>query len=142
MKKLIQRIYKQAHKMGACDKFTGNETLEELVQLMFTPQGVEFCLTNNFPDLATLRKFKDTHPERLGVYIDCGEITLQEPQTAFLIGNTTATVKCRETARKRLYLMHGANAHVLAGGFTVVRVEKDDASQVTMQVKDNAKILM
>lgn len=139
---MIQQIYKQANKLGACDKFSGNETLEQLVQLMFSPQGVEFCMTNNFPDIATLRKFKRYHPERLGVYIDCGEITLQEPQAAFLIGNTTATVKCQQTARKRLYLMHGANAHVLAGGFTVVRVEKDTTSQVTVQANDNAKILM
>lgn len=142
MKKLIQHIYKQAHQLGACDKFSGNETLEQLVQLMFTPQGIEFCLANNFPDLATFRRFKRYHPERLGVYIDCGQITLQEPQAAFLIGNTTATVKCQQTARKRLYLMHGAHANVNASGFTVVRVEKDPSSQVTVQAKDNAKILM
>ena len=142
MKKLVQQIYKQAHQLGACDKFSGNETLEQLVLLLFSPQGVEFCLTHNFPSLATMRKFKRYHPERLGVYIDCGEITLQEPQAAFLIGNTTATVKCQQTARKRLYLMHGATAHVLAGGFTVVRVEKDVSSQVTMQTSGNAKILM
>lgn len=142
MKKLVQQIYKQAHQLGACNKFTGKETLEQLVQLLFSPQGIEFCLTNNFPDLATLRKFKKYHPERLGVYIDCGTITLQEPQAAFLIGNTTATVKCQQTARKRLYLMHGANAHVEAGGFTVVRVEKDNNSQVTTNTSGNAKILM
>lgn len=30
----------------------------------------------NFPNIATFRRFKKYHPERYGVYIDSGEISL------------------------------------------------------------------
>ena len=78
MRELIEKIYRRAQAIGACSLFTGKETLEELVSLMFRPQGIEFMLQHKFPDLDTLREFKPYHPERFGVYIDCGEIDLTE----------------------------------------------------------------
>ena len=64
--------YEMARKLGACQMFTGEESMEEMIRLMFSPQGAEFLTTYNFPDIATFRKFKKYHPERFGVYIDCG----------------------------------------------------------------------
>lgn len=133
--------YEMARKLGACDMFKGDETLEEVVKLMFTPRGVEFLTTYGFPDIATLRKFKKHHPERFGVYIDCGKISLSEARKVFLIGDTTAELKYRETAANRLFLMHGAHASVVASGYSVVRVEKDKSSEVSYTVQDNASIL-
>ena len=60
---------------------------------MFSPQGAEFLTTYNFPDIATFRKFKKYHPERFGVYIDCGEIAISDAKNVFLVGNTTARLK-------------------------------------------------
>ena len=38
---LIQQVYKQAKELGVCSLFTGKErTLEEVVHLLSTPQGV------------------------------------------------------------------------------------------------------
>lgn len=133
--------YEMAHKLEVCDMFKGDETLEEVVRLMFSPRGVEFLTTYGFPDLATFRKFKKYHPERLGVYIDCGKISLSEARKVFLIGDTTAELKYRETAGNRLFLMHGAQASVQASGFSVVKIEKDSISRVEQVVQDNAKIL-
>ena len=99
MRELIEKIYRRAQAIGACSLFTGKETLEELVSLMFRPQGIEFMLQHKFPDLDTLREFKPYHPERFGVYIDCGEIDLTEARKVFLIGNTVARLKYREIAR-------------------------------------------
>jgi len=133
--------FEMAQKLGACDMFKGDETLEEVVKLMFTPRGVEFLTTYGFPDIATLRKFKKHHPERFGVYIDCGKISLSEARKVFFIGDTTAELKYRETAANRLFLMHGAHASVVASGYSVVKVEKDKSSEVSYTVQDNASIL-
>ena len=133
--------YDMAEKLGACSMFTGNEDLEELVKLMFTPRGVEFMTKYNFPDLETFRKFKKYHPERFGVYIDCGKISLTEIRRAFLVGNTSATANYRETAGNRLYLMHGATASVTASGYSVVKVEKDASSNIDCSINDHAKVL-
>lgn len=131
-----------ARKLEDCDMFKGNETLDELVELIFSPRGIEFLTKFGFPDLETFRKFKQYHPERFGVYIDSGKITLTEARRAFLIGDTVATVKYRESAGNRLHLMHGANASVLACGYSVVRVEKDMKSEVSFIKQDHARILI
>ena len=124
--------YEMAAKLEACDMFKGDETLEELIGLMFSPRGVEFMTAYNFPNIATFRRFKKYHPERYGVYIDSGEISLLEARKVFLIGDTTAELK---------YLMCGAKASVAASGYAVVKVEKDKDSEVSYIVQDNAKIL-
>lgn len=131
-----------ARKLEDCDMFKGNETLDELVELIFSPRGIEFLTKFGFPDLETFRKFKQYHPERFGVYIDSGKITLTEARRAFLIGDTVATVKYRESAGNRLHLMHGASASVFAGGYSVVRVEKDMKSEVSFIKQDHARILI
>ena len=50
--------YEMAAKLEACDMFKGDETLEELIGLMFSPRGVEFMTAYNFPNIATFRRFK------------------------------------------------------------------------------------
>lgn len=133
--------YEMAQKLGACEMFRGDESLEELISLMFTSQGIEFLTTNNFPSLDTFRLFKKYHPEKFGVYIDSGKISLSEARKIFLIGDTTAELKYRETAGNRAFLMHGAKASVIASGYSVVKVEKDKDSEVSYIVQQNAKIL-
>lgn len=127
-----------AQKLADCTMFKGTEDLEQLIRLMFTPQGIEFLTQYNFPDLATFRKFKKYHPERYGVYIDCGEISLSEARRVFLVGNSSATLNYRETAGNRVYLMHGAQASIVASGYAVIKIEHDAKSNVSYITKDKA----
>lgn len=127
-----------AKKLADCTMFKGTEDLEQLIKLMFTPQGIEFLTRYNFPDLATFRKFKKYHPERYGVYIDCGEISLSEARRVFLVGNSSATLNYRETAGNRVYLMHGARASIVASGYAVFKIEHDAKSNVSYITKDKA----
>ena len=41
--------YEMARKLEACKMFTGEESMEEMINLMFSPQGAEFLTENNFP---------------------------------------------------------------------------------------------
>ena len=134
--------YEMARKLGACQIFTGEESMEEMINLMFSPQGAEFLTTYNFPDIATFRKFKKYHPEKFGVYIDCGKIAISEPKKAFLVGNTIATIKCEETAGNRIIAMCGATATIYASGYSVVKIEKDSQSKVSYTINDHAKVLL
>ncbi|WP_280120434.1 hypothetical protein [Sangeribacter muris] len=130
-----------ARKLAECQMFAGYEDLPELVRLMFSAQGREFMTSFEFPKLNTFRKFKPYNPERLGVYIDFGEITLTDTQNVFLVGDTTAVVKCRKTAAYTVCLMCGAKATVIASGYSVVKIENDKKSQVAIMTQDNAKVL-
>lgn len=130
-----------ADKLAACDMFLGIETLPELVRLMFSPQGIEFMTSFNFPSIETFRLFKPYHPEELGVYIDFGNISLTDKRNVFLVGDTTAEVKCHQTAQYHVNLMCGAKATILAFGYSVVKVESDRKSQFAYIANDHAKVL-
>lgn len=133
--------YEYARKLRECHIFTGNETLEELIQIIFSPRGAEFLTTYNFPDISLFRKFKKYHPEQYGVYIDCGEIALSDEKNIYLIGNTIGEIKCAQTQGNRIILMCGAKANITASGYSVVKVETDDFSKADVKVKDHAKVL-
>lgn len=133
--------YEMARKLEACKMFTGEESMEEMINLMFSPQGAEFLTENNFPDIATFRRFKKYHPEQFGVYIDAGEISLSEARKVFLVGNTTARLKYAQTQGNRLILMCGATARIEASGYCVLKIEKDDKSNVEVNVSGHAKVI-
>lgn len=127
-----------AQKLRVCTMFHGDETLEELVELLFTPQGIEFMSSFNFPTLSIFRQFKKYDTQRLGVFIDAGEITLEEVQRVLLIGNTTATLKYSQTRAINVCALHGATAMIDAAGYSVVKVDADRRSKVHTTVKDHA----
>ena len=133
--------YEMARKLEACKMFTGEESMEEMINLMFSPQGAEFLTENNFPDIATFRRFKKYHPEQFGVYIDAGEISLSEAKNVFLVGNTAARLKYAQTQGNRLILMCGATARIEASGYCVLKIEKDDKSNVEVNVSGHAKVM-
>ncbi len=130
-----------ARKLAACNLFKGDEDIATLARLLTSPQGIEFCLSANFPNLATFRLFKPFDPERFNIYIDAGDITLQNPEKAVLIGRTTATIRCDKCQGSTIVTMHGAAATVLASGWAVVRVETGATTRVIRKTSDNAIIL-
>ena len=130
-----------ARKFALCNMFKGTEDLRELADLIFTPQGIEFVINNRFPDLNTFRRFKPYKPERYGIYIDCGQISLNEQRRVLLVGKTSATLNYKATEGSNVYLMHGAKASVVAGGYAVVKVKHDTVSSVSILKQEHAFVL-
>lgn len=139
---LLKEIYQDGKALGACSAFSEAKTVKEIVDELFTPQGIEFCLKLRFPTLDVFRQFDKEEVKQYGVYIDCGDIELSDPQRAFLVGNTKATVKCTKTQSNSIYLMHGASVSVVASGFAIVRVEGDKKSHISYIQNDHAKVLV
>lgn len=127
-----------AQKLKVCTMFHGDETLEELVELLFSPQGVEFISRFSFPTLSIFRQFKKYDTQKLGVYIDAGEITLEEEHRVLLVGKTTATLKYSQTHENLVCALHGATALIEAAGYSVVHVEIDRNSKAREIIKDHA----
>lgn len=138
---LLKEIYQDGKALGACSAFSEAKTVKEIVDELFTPQGIEFCLKLRFPTLDVFRQFDKEEAKQYGVYIDCGDIELSDPQRAFLVGNTKATIKCAKLQNNSIYLMHGASVSVIASGFAIVRVEGDKKSHISYIQNDHAKVL-
>lgn len=130
-----------AQQLDNCRMLTGEETLPELIEKMFEPQGYEFMLANSFPSLSNFRKFKKYNPEQYGVYIDCGDIELTDPGNVFLIGHTFANIQCLRTQRNKIIMMHGASLNLIAAGYSVTHIEADRKSRVNTSATKYAKIL-
>lgn len=142
MEEVIRQIYAQAKLLGACQLFKGSEkTVADIVRLFQTPQGIEFCMKNHFPNMATFRLFKPHNVEKYGIYIDAGAITLKNPARAILIGRTAATVFCDTTERHDIILLHGSKAIVQASKWAVVRVLSEQGCNVIRHTSDNAIII-
>ena len=107
-----------AEKYRMCDMFKGTEDLQ-----------------------ASFRLFKPFNPEKYGVYIDAGIITLRNPEKAVLIGHTSATINCDTLERHEIFLLHGAKAFINASGWAVVSVKGATGCQQIRNVSGNAVIL-
>jgi hypothetical protein len=143
MKELIANIYAQAKQLNACDKFTGKEqTLEDIVKLFKSPQGIEFCLKNYFPSTTTLRMFKQYDTAKYDIYIDAGNITLNNPRKAIIIGHTTATINCSGVKeRHEIVAMRGAKVIVNARDWAVVSCNGDSGCSWIKNTSSNAIII-
>lgn len=161
MNKLIRQIYKEwklvkkqaqqdcekralfniAEKYHACCMFKGTEDIEQIIKLFTSPQGIEFCQQYQFPDLQTLRKFKQYEVERFGVFIDAGRIVLNNVRRIVLVGDTQATISCDNTYRYEIIMMHGAKAEVYATGWAAVSIINKTGCEVKVTATERAKIL-
>lgn len=131
-----------AERYRDCHLFKGTEGIAELAELYKSPQGTEFCIRHHFPSLAVLRLFKAEHTERYGIYIDAGNITLDNPAgKVMLVGMTVATVNCTELRNYRIACLHGAKAIVNASGWAVARVEAEKGCQAIRNKSGNAIVL-
>lgn len=142
IEEVIRQVYSQARLLGSCHRFKGTEkTLEDIVALFCSPQGMEFCINNRFPNMATFRLFKPFEPEKQGVYIDSGVLTLRNPKRVVLVGRTSATITCDTLERHEVFLLHGAKAIINASGWSVVSVSGPKGCQVIRNISGNAVIL-
>lgn len=137
------RLHILADKLAECELLTGTETLPELIDIIFSPQGREFMTRFGFPSVETFRRFLPYHPEQYGVFIDAAGIALTDVSRVFLIGNTSARLNYRETQGNTVILMHGASAEINAGGYSVLRVERDaESPRPVVHSKDHAVVVL
>ena len=54
---LLKGIYQDGKALGACSAFSEAKSVKEIVDELFTPQGVEFCLKLRFPTIDVFRQF-------------------------------------------------------------------------------------
>lgn len=135
-----RQLYNQAKKLGVCSMFSGKEKTSELMDLVFTPQGIEFCTKYHFPSLPVYRTYKGAEAEEHNIYID-REVSLNNVDRVLLVGDTQAVLTYDDpTKRHEVILMHGAKARIEASGWAVVFVT-NAGGVVETEVRDNAKIL-
>lgn len=80
-------IKNKALECGACKLIESAESIADLVALMGTPQGREFCKKHRFPTLDILRQHKEVIAD-LGVLVDEGIIDVENVDNLIVAGDT------------------------------------------------------
>lgn len=118
----VKDVFRAANRLGACSLFTGKESVEELLHLFTTPQGLEFYQKTGFPSIEIARQFSGDDAQKAGIYIDAGDIEIQGAAVVVLVGNTHAKLTYNDAAefKHNVTVMHGAAAEVVASNYAVV----------------------
>ena len=140
MEELIREIVEEARTLGACHLLTGKEkTIAELVELLRTPQGVEFCSGKSFPSLSVWRRLKEAHGlEEYGIYVDAGRVEIENPAFAVFVGETKAVVNCDTLCMHDIVLLQGASAVISASDWAVCGVHAEDGCSYMYNITGNA----
>lgn len=126
----LQRVQATALRKGACEKIADIRTVPELMELFYSPQGVEFAEKAHFPDIGMLRRYK-FELERYGVYVDCGPIEIKGRRYLCLAGNTKAVVRASGSRfTYNIIVMHGACVEVAASDYAVIKVTDVAAGEI------------
>lgn len=91
-----QDIKNKALECGACRLIEETSSIADLVALMRTPQGREFCKKHRFPTLDILREYKDALAD-MGVFVDAGIIDVANADNLIVAGDTLARVRYDKT---------------------------------------------
>ncbi len=136
-----RNIYEQARKLGVCTMFRGAENTDELIELFFSPQGVEFCAKYNFPEMRLLLPFRGVQSTRGGFYINTPICAKNRRRIALVGSKTEAELEYdNPDEAHEVIIMHGAKVKIKASGFAVVFVTNISGS-VEVEVKDSARVL-
>lgn len=137
---MIKRLIRQAKALGACKLLDSANTLHQVVALFLSPQGREFCLKHDFPTIEAWRAADAKYDlAELGIYVDAGMITLDNPGEIAIIGDTYASVLCYGADKaQRITAMHGARAAIDARHYAVVDACADASSSVTVRTDKTA----
>ena len=130
--------------MGVCHLFKGTEDVEELLDIFCSVQGMEYCMKHSFPNISTMRLFKNHDPElliRKGIYLDAGAVNLRNPRRVIMIGKTSASIYYDTMEEHNVYVLRGAKCAVSAWKWSVLRVESDSTSKVLKNPFNHAIIL-
>lgn len=116
----MKEIFELAKKAGACKKrgldvIAASGSIQDLIMLMRTPQGIEFCMENRFPSLEVMQRYRDELASN-AVYIDS-------------IHTVTGSGKV---------LVFGGEVDIVCDGFDVLEVYATNDAFVNVVARDNA----
>lgn len=137
-----EKIALEAKRCGICREWYGKilnaSGIKDLLQLYV--DGIDFCLSNEFPGNGMLKEFgADLCPE-YGIFVDRQNVELQNPRKLVALGTTSAAATFREYAVGEVFAKHSAEVNVSAQNNSFVVIDMFDESRLTVKAFGNAKV--
>ena len=123
----MKTIQQYLSRYNACKKANSIVSLHDAVNMLFTPQGREFCKKSHFPSIEFLRENIDEINSFKTCFVDAGVVSTADHRI-FVAGDTFAEIfASRPDEIYYVVAMHGAEVRIIADEYSVVTVLVVDA---------------
>ena len=141
MDPLAKALAREARRKGICDEWHRDLMVlndkDDMLDMYI--RGIDFCLSNDYPDNDFIRAhFKGTM-ETHGIYLD-DRVNLTNPERCVALGDTHGSIHVSGYAVTEVFAKHDARLSVTADDHAFVMVDVFDRSEVTVSARDAAKI--
>lgn len=142
-KTLSARLAHDAARAGICkewhDDLLAMTDKDDMVEMYL--RGIDFCLSNDFPDNETIRANFKGVMECHGVFLDDAIDVANMPKVVAL-GETNGIVKFDEYAVTEVFAKHNSMLNVYASGHAFVVVDLFDNAIVHVYATDRARVVV
>ncbi|MEI5984441.1 MULTISPECIES: hypothetical protein [Sphingobacterium] len=142
----IQEIYNAAYKAGACTEkglkmISRANNVNDLIDLMKSPQGIEFCMKNQFPSLDLLNEYRE-QLESNNIYPKGTDKTIINPRFVIVFGGSI-TVQVDDFNVCEIYATNDSKVIVKASDNAYVSIElhHDSIAETTKSGKSNILLI-
>jgi len=138
----INTIYDKAEQAGACNErglslVRTAKDIQSLIELLKSPQGIEFCMKSNFPDDDLLKKYQ-SELEAADVFVS-GNHKLKNPRLVIAFGGSVS-IQLDGHEVCEIYAKSKAFISIEAKDSSYVSAESHHGATVTYRVTDQAKV--
>lgn len=141
MNAIAKELARQAKKAGICEEWHGQLKLltDKDAMIDMYIKGIDFCLSNDYPNNDYIREHFKGAMEKKGVYLD-DEIMLNNPRRCVALGDTSGSISVGGYSVCEVFAKHHARLCIIASGNAFVEVDAFDDSLLSVIASDEAKV--
>ncbi len=142
MENLNKYVLEKAVQNNICDEWAEKiQTADIRVLLDLYVKGIDFCLSNDFPNNKDIKRLFGDLINEYGIYLDAsGEFT--DRSFLVLLGQCTADITCAGFTVSQVFIKHKSQCDIVVKDNSFVVIDCFDDTDITVLVKDNAKALI
>ena len=137
----MKEIINKAKQRGACQRIADVNNYTSAINLFFSPQGREFCISNNFPTLTDWQRLSKAKLREHNILVDADNITINSNGMVGIVGNTKAKIYATDPSKIHyIVAMHGCSIDVIASDYTIVVIECSSNVRISVDKQQHSII--
>lgn len=139
--KLAKELAKEAKRLNICEEWHDEmQTLgNKKALLQMYVDGLDFCLSNDYPTNDYIRKNFKGEMETFGVFLD-DTVDLVNAQRCVALGDTKGRIEVNGYGVCEVYAKHNSALNIVAKDSAFIMVDAFDDCVVNVHAQDNAKV--
>lgn len=119
------------------NKFRSAESKDDLVEMYM--EGIDFCLSNEFPSNDFIGNHFVGIMENHGVYLD-SVVNLVDPAQVVVLGDTKGDIRMDGYTVSQIFVKHQSNLKIKAGDNSFVMIDIFDDASMEIEASGDARV--